>query len=144
MNGEEILAIFLVYDGRDYQLRLSAALLILADYLLRHGRYAQTATQVSTGIHADGFYAEHGKNGRRQRIQRIPRSAIREHIKRLKVAIALAFDEANLSLDPETVLQSEESVSNQMLYRWRAIVDVVHINSMAANAQPLLGRSRER
>lgn len=142
--GEEIFAVFLLYRGREYQMRLSSALLVIADYLLRHGRYAQTATQISTGIHAGGFYAEHAKNGRRQRIQRIPRSAIREHVKRLKLALSLAFGEANFSFDPENVLQSEESVSNQVLYRWKAIVDVVHLDSTAANAQPLLGRTTER
>jgi|HubBroStandDraft_5_1064220.scaffolds.fasta_scaffold23700_3 hypothetical protein len=143
MPGEEILAIFLLYRGREYQLRLSPALLIIADYLLRNGRYAQTATQISTGIHAGGFYAEHGKNGRRQRIQRIPRSAIRVYIKRLKLALEMAFGEANLCLDPKNVLLSEESVSNHVLYLWKAIPGVVHLDSTAANAQPIFGGGRK-
>jgi hypothetical protein len=136
-NGEEVFAIVLFYRGTEYQLRLSPALLLLGDYLLRHGRYAQTASQISTGIHAGRFYAEHGKNGRRQRIRRIPRSAIREYIKRLEFALALALGEANLCIDPKDVLLTEESVSNHVLYRWRAIVEVVHLNSTAASAQPI-------
>jgi hypothetical protein len=140
MPGEEVLAIFLVYRGREYQLRLSAALLLLADYLLRHSRCAQTATQISIGIHDGyGFYAEHGTNGRRQRIWRIPRSAIREDVKRLKRALAAVFKQANVGVDPADVLVTQDTVSNQVLYRWKCRPEVVHIDSTAAKDQPLLG-----
>lgn len=39
--GEEVFAIFLVHRGREYQLALSPALLLFADYMLRHSRLAQ-------------------------------------------------------------------------------------------------------
>jgi len=137
--GEEVLAIFLVYRGHEYQLRLSPALLLLADFLLRNSRFAQTASQISTGIHASSFYSEHATNdhGRRQRMKRIPRTAIKEYIKRLHRALSLAFHEANLRIDPLDVLTVEESVGNQVLYRWKAKVEVVHLDLTAADVQPL-------
>jgi hypothetical protein len=139
MAGEEVLASLLLHRGREYQLPLSPALLLLADYLLRNSRYSQTASQIATGIHASDFYSEHGSNGRRQRIRRIPRSAIREYIKRLRRALALVFSEEMLRIDPRDVLVAEESVSNHLLYRWRAVVEVTHVDSTSANVQPIWG-----
>lgn len=139
LPGEEVLAICLVHRGREYQLPISPALLLLADYLLLHSRFAQTASQISNGIHESGFYAEHGRNGGRQRIRRIPRSAIREYIRRLHRALAIAFEDAGLSVDPESVLVVEQSVSNHALYRWRAVVEVAHFDSSAEHLQPLWG-----
>lgn len=137
--GEEVLAIFLVYRGREYQLLLSPALLLVADYLLRNSRYAQTASQIAGGIHASSFYSDKyatNSHGRRQ-MRRIPRSAIREYVRRLHKSLALAFHEANLRIDPLDVLTVEESVGNQVLYRWRAAVEVVHCDLTRADVQPL-------
>lgn len=127
--GEEVLAILFVHRGNEYQLRLSPAMLLVADYLLRHSRYAQTASQIATGIHEGSFYREYGYSGREQRTWQIPRSAIKEYVKRLHRAIALAFNDAHLRLDPRDVLQEAESVSNHVLYRWRAAVEIAHIES---------------
>ena len=128
-----------MHRAREYQLPLPPAPLLLADYLLRNSRFAQTASQIATGIHEGKFYAEHARNGARQRIRRIPRSAIREYIRRLHRALAVAFEEASLYIDPETVLMVEQSVSNHALYRWRAIVEVAHLDSSAERLQPLWG-----
>lgn len=132
---EEILAIFLLYRGHEYQLRLSPALLLLGDYLLRNSRFAQTASQVSLGIQVDSFYSGHARRG--QRRNRISRTAIKEYIKRLHRALVIAFREANLRIDPLDVLTVEESVGNQVLYRWKAMVDVVHLDLTAADVQPI-------
>ena len=144
MSGEEAFAIFLLRRGHEYQLRLSPALLLLGDYLLRNSRFGQTASQIATGIHASSFHAEHGANGRRQRTRRIPRSAIRVYIERLHLALALVFAEAKLHIDPRDVLVAEESVSNHVLYRWKAILEISHLDSTAAIDQSLHGDARER
>lgn len=130
--GEEVFAIVLVYRGREHQLRLSPALLLLGDYLLRHSRYAQTATQIATGIHESGFHGRSAPAG--QRRHRIPRSAIKEYTKRLRRAIALVLVEAQLRIDPRDILLAKESVSNHVLYQWRAAVEVVHIYSTAKDS----------
>jgi hypothetical protein len=103
---------------------LSPGQLLVGDYLLRNSQFAQTASHIANGIHAGSFYCEHATNGhgRRQRMRRIPRAAIREYIKRLHRALAIAFHEANLRIDPLDVLTVEESVGNQVLYRWKAAV----------------------
>jgi hypothetical protein len=138
-DGEEILALCFTPRGHEYQLRLSPALLVLGDYLLRNQRFAQTAGQISTGIQASRFYSEHATNGhgQRQRMRSIPRTAIKEYIKRLHRALAFAFHEAHLRIDPREVLTVEESVGNQVLYQWKAVVDVVHFDLTRADAQPL-------
>lgn len=56
-------------------------------------------------------------------------------------ALAIAFHEANLRIDPFAVLTVEESVGNQVLYRWKAAVEVVHLD-LAAAVVPDLGGSR--
>ena len=70
-------------------------------------------------------------------MRRIPRSAIREYVRRLHKALALAFHEANLRIDPRDVLTVEESVGNQVLYQWKAAVEVVHFDLARADVQPL-------
>ncbi len=139
MPGEEVLAIILIHRRREYQLPLSPALLLLADYLLRHSRYAQTATQIATGIHAAAFYAEHAKNGQSRRTRRIPRSAVKVYIRRLHRALALMLEVAKVPIDPERVLTKQKAVSNHVLYQWKAIVDVIHCDSTAAKVQPIWG-----
>lgn len=67
----------------------------------------------------------------------IPRTAIKEYIKRLQRALALAFHEANLRIDPRDVLTIEETVGNQVLYQWKAMVEVVHFDLTRADAQPI-------
>src|ERR1035441_9704188 len=57
--GEEILAVCLVHRGREYHLRLSLALRILFDYLARHSRFPQSASQIAAGVRADRFSAQH-------------------------------------------------------------------------------------
>lgn len=114
--------------------------LVLGDYLLRNRQFAQTASQISNGIHAGSFYSEQyatNGRGRRQRMRRIPRSAIREYVRRLHKALALVFHEANLRIDPRNVLTEEKSVGNQVLYRWNATVEVVHCDLKESYAQPL-------
>ena len=133
--GEEVLAIFFVHRGRECQLRLSPALLLIADYLLRYSRFAQTASQISDGIHEGRFYAEYGRSGKRQRIRRIPRSAIREYIRRLHRALAMAFEETGFGTAPESVLVVTQSVSNHALYRWKALVEVIHMDCSTADVR---------
>jgi len=99
----------------------------------------KTASQISSGIRHDGFYAGHGRNSGRQRIRRIPRSAIREYVRRLHGALAMVFKEAKIDIDPETVLVVQQSVSNHALYRWRGVVELAHLDARAEHLQPLWG-----
>jgi hypothetical protein len=137
--GEEVLAILLVHRGREYQLGLSPAMLVVADYLLRHSRYAQTASQIATGIHEGRFYSEYGHSVRRQRVWRIPRSAVKEYIKRLRRALAMALGDAHVRIDPRDVLEAEQSVSNHVLYRWKGVVELVHLDFRPTECRSPLG-----
>ena len=144
LAGEEVFAVFLVWRGREYQLPLSPALLLLFDFLAHHPRIAQSAKQIELGIRADEFYRQHAKNanGRPALLRRIPRSAVRELIKRLHDALALVFREANLPMDPRRVVVAEETVSNLKLYRIRGTFQWTHHDLTSRDYQPLLGRQR--
>jgi hypothetical protein len=139
LPGEEVVACFLCHRGREYQLRLSSTLLLIFDFLAHHSRIALCAKQIELGIRADPFYRQHAKNanGRPALVRRIPRSAVREHIKRLHHALALVFHEANLSIDPRRVLVVDQTVSNSVQYKLRATCHWTHIDLTSPECQPL-------
>jgi hypothetical protein len=136
---EEILAILLVYRGREYHLRLSLALRILFDYLARHSRLPQSARQIELGIRADDFYKRYAANatGRTVLTRRIPRSAVKVYIKRLHLAFSLAFQNAGMRIDPADVLISRKTVGNEVGYQLKASCDWTHIDLTSSNCQPL-------
>jgi hypothetical protein len=127
--GEEIFAVYLVHRGREYPLRLNLALRILFDYLAHHSHLPQSATQIEAGIRASRFYAEHASNvmGHTTFTRSIPRSYVRVYIERLRTALEMAFQEAGLSVDPQTVLLKQETVMNEVGHRLRANFEWVHI-----------------
>lgn len=139
LPGEEVFAIFLVDRQREYQLRLNLALRILFDFLARHSRIAQSARQIELGIRADDFYMEHAKNGkcRHGLVRRVPRSTVREYIKRLHLALSVLFHEANLSIDPGTVLIVWETVGNEVLYQLKMPCRWTHIDLTARDSRPI-------
>lgn len=139
LPGEEVFAALLAWRGREYQLRLSPTLLLLFDYLAHHNRIAQSAKQIELGIRADDFYREHAKNanGGLGIVRRIPRSAVREHVKRLHRALAHVFQEAGLLIAPEKVLMVQQTVSNEVGYRLRATFLWTHIDLTSRNAVPV-------
>jgi hypothetical protein len=126
--GEEILAVCLVHRGQEYSLRLSLALRILFDYLARHSRFAQSATQIEVGIRADRFYTNHAELtfGTNAPIRRIPRSYVRVYMERLRLALEGASCEANLMIERRAVLVSERTVTNEVGYRLRARIEWIH------------------
>lgn len=128
LPGEEVFAVFLIYRGRDYQLPLATSQLLLFEYLARHSRLAQSANQIEVGIRADPFFREHATNAnvKSSLVRRIPRSAVREHVKRVHDALAIVFHEANLPIDPRKVLVVKETVSNEVGYRLRATCHWTH------------------
>jgi hypothetical protein len=140
LAGQEVFAVFLVYRGREYQLRLSLAQRLLFDYLANHRRLAQSARQIELGIRADDFYKFHAKNanGRTALTRRIPRSSIKEHVRRLHKALGMVFREAGLGIDPRSVLIVQDTVGNEVGYKLKATWSPIYIDLTAPNFQPLL------
>jgi hypothetical protein len=126
--GEEILAVCLVHRGREHHLRLSLALRILFDYLARHSRLPQSATQIEAGIRADRFSAQHAATvmGSEKFTRSIPRSCVKVYIERLRSALEDAFHEAGFQMDARAVLLSQKTVMNEVAYRLKATFDWVH------------------
>jgi hypothetical protein len=145
LPGEEIIAVFLVHRGSEHQLRLSLAQRILFDYLARHSRLAQSARQIELGIRADDFYTYHAENagGHAALTRRIPRSAIKVHIRRLRDALSWVFREAGMGIDSGKVLTVQETVGNEVGYRLKASCHWMHFALNAPDAQVLRGSNEE-
>lgn len=134
--GEEVFAVLLVQRGRKYQLPLAASQRLIFDYLA-HSNIAQSSKQIEIGIRSDAFYQQHGMNAKSGKalVRQIPRSAVREHIKRLHRALVLVFQDANLPIDPRKVLVVTETVSNEVGYLLRATCRWTHLDLTAHDSQ---------
>jgi len=133
LPGEEVFAVFLLCRGHLYQLRLSLSGRLLVDYLARHRHCAQSAAQIEAGIRADEFYQKHAANAiwHLKMIRRIPRSAVKVHIARLRRAFTVAFREAGLRFNPDDVVVARQTMSNEVGYSLKAAVDWIHIDLAA-------------
>jgi hypothetical protein len=128
--GEEIVIVYIVRRGWLYPLRLSLALRMLIDYLAKHSHFPQSASQIEAGMRADPFYIKHGANAMLHNglKRRISRSAIKEYVKRLRLALELTFREAGLSIDPRHTIVSAPTVTNEVGYRLKATAEWFHID----------------
>lgn len=126
--GEEVAACYLVSRGREFLIPLSLTLRLVFDFLAKNSRLAQCVSQIAAGFRADPFYTRHGANvapdGSLRR--RVARSAVRVYVQRIRRALALTFREANLRVDPNKVLVSQETVTNQVGYRLRGTFQWLH------------------
>jgi hypothetical protein len=127
-SGEEIAVVGLAHRGQLHPLRLSLALRMLIDYLAKRSHFPQSASQIEAGIRADPFYMKHGTNAMFHNglKRRICRSAIKEYVKRLRLALELTFEEASLNIDPRQVIVSEPTVTNETGYRLKATIEWFH------------------
>ncbi len=143
LPGQEVFAVFLGYRGREYQLQLTLAQRIVFDYLANHCRLAQSARQIELGIRADDFYKFHAMNanGRTVLTRRIPRSSIKEHVRRLHQALGMVFREAGLGIDPRSVLIVHHTVGNEVGFKLKATCSPTYIDLTARDRQPLSGWS---
>jgi hypothetical protein len=125
--GEEVVAVLLVYDGREFPLPLPLALRLLFDFLARHPHLPQSALQIQAAMRNDPFYTKHGFNAGKDchLIRKITRSAVKPYVPRIRQALELTFKEAHMQIDAESVLISQETVSNEVgnklrgTFEWR-------------------------
>lgn len=126
--GEEIAAAYIVHKGTPRAIPLSTPHLILLDYLCRHRRLPQTATQIARGLSTEPFYVRHAANakGSSPSRPRTSRTAVKEQIMRLRRALGECLRVASLSLDPKAVLRSERTSGSEVQYRIHAAVRWEH------------------
>lgn len=127
LPGEEVWAVFLVLRGREVRLPLSLAVRLLLNYLAETKHIPQSATQIVAGMRRSDFYARHGSYSGVPSRRKISRSAVKEYIKRLRMALNVAFREAALGLDPKHVLVSRKTTGNEIQYQLRAAIQWVHV-----------------
>lgn len=138
LPGEEIFAVVFLYRGREYFLRLPLGIRIFFDYMAHHPRVPQSAGQIAGGVCSDEFYRQHAANGTgRSMTRRITRSYVRVYADRLRIAMAKAFEEAQVHIDPRTVLVELETVGNERGYQLKAKFEWQHVDLTAHDVQPL-------
>lgn len=127
--GEEVTLISLVHRSRNIPLPLSLALRILFDHFARHRHLGQSAAQIEASVRNDPFYIYHGANAKTHRVRSrgVSRSSVKTYVARLRDALGRAFREAGIAVDPCTVLVSEETASNSVMYRLRGNFRWVHL-----------------
>jgi hypothetical protein len=128
--GEEVAAVFLNHRALEIVVPLPLTLRLLFDFLAGYSHLPQSAAQISGAMHADPFYQKHGAYVRTGATltRKISRSSVKEFIKRIRQALEQTFREANLAVDPRTVVVSERTVGNEVGYRLRATVEWIHVD----------------
>ncbi len=124
--GEEIWGIKLSFSQREAAVPLGLSLKLLFDYLART-QMPMSASQIAAGIRHSEFHRKHGLNGSTLQRRKIARSAIREYMKRIRIALNLALNEVGLPLDASRVLVSEPTIGNEILYRLKAKIEWIHL-----------------
>jgi len=125
--GEEIWAISLICRERETPLPLSLALRQVLNYLAETRHVPQNASQIAAGMRRSAFYIKHGMNSGVPSRRKISRSAVKEYVKRIRRALALAFGEAGLRLDPNRILVSKTTMGNEVHYQLRAAIEWMHL-----------------
>ena len=122
--GEAIAEIRLLHRTKETCVPLSLRLMLLFDYLARHKYLGQNAAQIAAGLSTDPFTRQHGAYARATAslAKRMSRTAVKQQVMRLRAGFQQAFRKAGLSLDPERVLVSEPTTTNEVRYRLRASV----------------------
>ena len=119
----ETVVVYLVHQGRAFQVQLGTTLVALFDYVARHNRVAQTAKQIENGTRS-----QRGLEERRSgvRARGIPRRYVRVYTDRIRAALGLALRDAGLEINPDAVLVSEETALNEIGYRLRGTFEWMH------------------
>ena len=126
-SGEEIWGISLGWRERETPLPLSLALRQVLNYLAETRHVPQNASQIAAGMRRSAFYIRHGMNSGMPSRRKISRSAVKEYVKRIRQALALAFCAVGLHLDPNRVLVSKTTLGNEIHYQLRARIEWVHL-----------------
>lgn len=117
------IAAYLVHKGRSFQVALGSVLIKLFDYMARHNRLVQTASQIEDGARAARFLEIRRRAGSRICI---PRRYVRVYVERIRVALGLVLQRAGLGIGPEAVLVSEDTVMSETGYRLRGSFEWLH------------------
>lgn len=129
--GEEVSRVLLESRGKQAIVPLALATRLVFDYLARTRHLPQTATQISAGMRRKDFYRNHGLNSGELSVRRICRTAVKEYVKRIREALAVAFQIVALPLDPKRVLVSKATDGNEVQYHLQASIEWLHVDDLA-------------
>lgn len=121
--GEEVAQVQFINRAREFPLKLGLGPLIEFDYLARHRWLPRKASQLAAEISADPFCSLHAANAPKseRRTRRYTHASVKVFAQRIRDAMALAFRDAGVSLDPHSVLLSDQG------YRLKASIEWIHL-----------------
>ena len=129
LPGEEIAFVLFPHRSREIVLKISTTEKLLFEAFAQNRRFPQSATQIEGFLRTDPFFKRHGANALPSRLaRRICRPSIPMHVRRLRAALAAAFAEAGLNLDPLQVL-CEERAAGPLGYQLRATIEWRHLSA---------------
>jgi hypothetical protein len=129
--GEEVSRVLLGSRGKQTIVPLALATRLVFDYLARTKHLPQTATQIAAGMRLKDFYRDHGLNSGEPSMRKICRTAVKEYVKRIREALAVAFRKVVFPLDPMRVLVSEATDGNKVQYHLQASIEWLHVDDLA-------------
>ena len=130
MPGEETVAVFLLHRSREILVPLSLTLRLVFDFMARNCRLPQSAVQIAAAMNVDPFCRQHGWNAVRsgELTRKMSRAAIKVSVMRIRDGLAQALHQAGLAVSPGSILVSESTATNQVLYRLKAAFQWIHID----------------
>jgi hypothetical protein len=128
LHGETVEQVSLVTGAGEFPLRLSPTGLLIVDCLSRHRCTPLSAPHIERILLSDPFYLHHGANAlsSNRTAIRPRRASIKVYIQRIRVQIGRVLSEVGISIRPETILVSETTDSNVMVYRLTSSVEFRH------------------
>jgi hypothetical protein len=130
LAGEEIAAVRFMSFGREFDLELPVGPLLVFDFVARHRWLPLNGSQIAAGLNRDPFCSQHGANAptSRKQTRKFNHGVVKVYIERIREAMAVAFREAGVSLDPFLIL-----ISAPAGYRLKATVDWLHVADHRVN-----------
>ena len=115
--GESVAALWLFYNGRQFEIPLGVPHLLLVDWLARQRR-PRSAAQIAEAMNSNRFYTLHGTNahGHNAKPARISRGYVRKLVERIRKALKEFFEEEGLNLDPWEIIRSRETSTRETKY----------------------------
>lgn len=129
----------LAIHGHEFHIPLSLSLRLFFDFLARHPRLPQSASQIEACFRTDPFYREHAANATSQGTlrRRVSQSSVRVYVERLREALDISFRKANLRIESRSVLVSEETVTNEIGYRLLGTFQWLHTDHLGQDFQSI-------
>lgn len=128
LHSETVEKASLLFGSKEIPLHLSPTGLLIVDCLSRFRRTPLSTAHIERILASDPFYLRHGANalGGSRPVARPKRASIKVYIQRIRLQIGKAIAAAGIDTKAETILTSETTDSNVVVYGLSVSVAVRH------------------